>query len=38
VYVKHIRKSEIEQINKETGAEIVYLKAPKGQKKGGQQA
>jgi hypothetical protein len=38
VYVKHIRKSEIEQINKETGAEIVYLTAPKGQKKGGQQA
>lgn len=38
VYVKHIRKSEIEQINKETGAEIVYLTDQKGKKKGGQQA
>ena len=37
VYVKHIRKSEIEQIHKETGAEIVYLKTQKGRKKGGQQ-
>ena len=37
VYVKHIRKKEIEQIVKETGAEIVYLKSDKGQKKGGGQ-
>lgn len=34
VYVKHIRKSEIERINKETGAEIIYLEAGKGQKAG----
>lgn len=39
VYVKHIRKSEIEQISKDTGAEIVYLKAGKGSKAGtGQKA
>ena len=39
VYVKHIRKSEIERINKETGAEIIYLEAGKGPKAGtGQQA
>jgi hypothetical protein len=37
LYVHHIRKSEIEQISKETGAEIVYLDAGKGQKTGGGQ-
>ena len=37
VYVNHIRKSEIEQIIKETGAEIIYLKEGKGQKTGGGQ-
>jgi hypothetical protein len=37
VYVKHIRKSEIEQISKETGADIIYLKTGKGQKTGGGQ-
>lgn len=39
VYVSHIRKSELDQISKETGAEIIYLEAGKGQKTGdGQQA
>ena len=37
VYVKHIRKSEIEQISKETGADIIYLQPGKGQKTGGGQ-
>jgi hypothetical protein len=37
IYTKHMRKSELEQMNAETGAEIVYLKAPIGQKKGGGQ-
>ena len=37
VYVKHIRKNEIEQISKETGAEVIYLEAGKGQKTGGGQ-
>lgn len=37
LYVKHIRKNEIEQISKETGAEIVYMDAGKGQKTGGGQ-
>ena len=37
VYVKHIRKNEIEQISKDTGAEIVYLESGKGQKTGGGQ-
>jgi hypothetical protein len=37
VYVKHIRKSEIEQISKETGADIIYLQTGKGQKTGGGQ-
>ena len=39
VYVKHIRKSEIEQIGKETGADIIFLEAGKGPKQGtGQKA
>ncbi len=37
LYSKHIRKSELEQISKETGAEIIYMEDQKGQKKGGQQ-
>jgi hypothetical protein len=35
VYVKHIRKKELDQIGSEAGAEIVYLESVKGQKKGG---
>jgi hypothetical protein len=35
IYVKHIRKKELDQISSETGAEIVYLEAGKGQKNGG---
>lgn len=35
IYVKHIRKNEIEQIIKEAAAEIVYLDAGKGRKTGG---
>ncbi len=37
IYVEHARKSELEQIATETGAQIVYLKAPKGKKTGGEQ-
>jgi hypothetical protein len=37
LYVKHIRKSELDQINAETGAEIIYLQDKKGQKTGGGQ-
>jgi hypothetical protein len=37
LYVKHIRKKELDQISKESGAEIVYLEAGKGQKDGGGQ-
>jgi hypothetical protein len=37
LYVKHIRKVELDQIHAETGAEIIYLKAGKGQKTGGGQ-
>jgi hypothetical protein len=35
VYVKHARKKELDQIHKETGAEIIYLEAGTGQKDGG---
>lgn len=38
VYVKHARKKELEQIQQETGAEIVYLDAGRGQKTGGGQS
>jgi hypothetical protein len=34
MYAQHIRKKELEQISSETGAEIVYLDAGKGQKDG----
>lgn len=37
IYIDHIRKSELEQISAETGAEIVYLKDQTGQKVGGGQ-
>lgn len=37
IYVEHIRKKELDQISSETGAEIVYLKAGKGQKNSGGQ-
>jgi hypothetical protein len=37
IYVKHIRKKELEHISNESGAEIVYLDAGKGQKNGGGQ-
>jgi hypothetical protein len=35
IYVKHVRKKELDQISKESGAEIIYLDAGKGQKNGG---
>jgi hypothetical protein len=37
IYVKHIRKKELDEIHAATGAEIIYLEAGKGQKTGGQQ-
>jgi hypothetical protein len=37
VYVKHMRKKELDQISAETGAEVVYLEAGKGDKTGGGQ-
>jgi hypothetical protein len=37
IYVKHIRKKELEQIAAATGATIEYLEAGKGQKNGGGQ-
>ena len=38
IHASHIRKSELDQISTETGAEIIYLQAGKGQKTGeGQQ-
>ncbi len=38
VYVKHIRKKELDQISAETGAEIIYLKAGKGDQTGGEKS
>jgi len=35
IYVKHARKKELDQVSKESGAEIVYLEAGTGQKNGG---
>jgi hypothetical protein len=35
LYVKHIRKKELEQICNETGAEAVFLKDEKKKKDGG---
>ena len=37
IYVKHIRKKELDQISKESGAEIIYLEAGTGKKDGGGQ-
>jgi hypothetical protein len=37
IYVRHARKKELDQIHTETGAEIVYLDAGKGEKTGGGQ-
>lgn len=35
LYVKHIRKKELEQIKSATGAEVVWLDPGKGSKDGG---
>ena len=32
IYVKHIRKKELDQLSEATGAEVVYLKAGKEKK------
>lgn len=32
IYVKHIRKQELEQLAKSTGAEVVYIKAERKSK------
>jgi hypothetical protein len=37
IYVKHIRKKELDQIGSATGAQVVYLDAGKGAKTGGGQ-
>jgi hypothetical protein len=37
IYVKHIRKKELDQISSESGAEVVYLEAGIGKKNGGGQ-
>ena len=37
IYVKHARKSELDRIHTDTGAEIVYLQMGKGLKSGGGQ-
>ncbi len=37
LYVKHIRKKELDQISTESGAAVVYLDAGRGQKDGGGQ-
>ena len=37
LYVKHIRKKELDQICSESGAEVVFLEAGIGQKDGGGQ-
>ncbi len=38
LYVHHVRKNELDQISRETGADIVYLQAGTGTKSGGGQA
>jgi len=38
LYVKHIRKKELDQICRESGAETVYLDAGQGKKDGGGQS
>jgi len=37
LYVKHIRKKELDQIKDKTGADVVILDAGKGQKDGGEK-
>jgi hypothetical protein len=37
LYVKHIRKKELDHICRESGAEVVFLDAGAGQKDGGGQ-
>lgn len=37
IYAMHIRKKELDQIARESGAEVVYLDAGQGQKDGGGQ-
>jgi hypothetical protein len=37
IYVNHMRKKELDQISSDTGAQIVYMDAGKGQKDGGGQ-
>jgi hypothetical protein len=37
LYVKHIRKKELDQICSESGAEVVFLEAGIGKKDGGGQ-
>ena len=37
IYVKHVRKKELEQIGRGCGAEVVYLNAGQGQQDGGGQ-
>jgi hypothetical protein len=37
IYVKHIRKKELDQISRESGTEVVYLEAGKGHKNGSGQ-
>ncbi len=34
IYVKHIRKKELDQISRESGTEVVYLETGKGHKNG----
>jgi hypothetical protein len=38
LYTKHIRKKELDQISSESGAQIIYLDAGKGQRNGGGQS
>ena len=37
LYVKHMRKKELDQVSAETGAQVIYLDAGKGDKTGGGQ-
>lgn len=37
VYVKHLRKKELDQIKGETGAEVIHLEGGKGQKASGER-
>jgi hypothetical protein len=37
IYVKHARKKELDQIQKETGVEVIYLEAGTGKRDGGGQ-